>query len=315
MKKTIFAVCFLVLSAINLNTQQDNFPRLIGPYLGQKPPGMTPEIFAPGIVSTEHHEHSAPTFSPDGNEIYWSVFYNKKPPQVILYMKNLNGEWSKPTVAEFSGKFSDGSPFISPDGKRLFFDSNRPVNKNDTIKNDPDIWMVEKSGSRWGKPVNLGRKVNSLSFDGSPSVSMNGNLFFLSERNDSFGKHDIYYSKFDSGDYIYPVNLGIKINTEDYEDYPFIAKDESYILFCGSNRKDGFGLGDLYISFKNSNGDWENPINLGNKINSKFDDRFPAVSPNNKYLFFVSDRSGNSDIYWVDAKVIEELKSDMFNSR
>jgi len=305
----IFFVFFLFLFIQGCSdTQQDKFPKLTGSYLGQKPPGMTPEVFAPVIVSTEHHEHSAPTFSPDGREIYWSVFFNKKPPQVILYMKVINGQWSKPAVAEFSGKFSDGSPFISPVGKRLFFESDRPVNKNDTVKNDPDIWMVERSGSRWGKPVHLGSKVNSLSFDSSPSVSMNGNLYFLSERNASFGKHDIYYSKFDNGNYTYPVNLGDKINTEDYEDYPFIAKDESYILFCGSNRKDGFGLGDLYISFKNSNGDWENPINLGNEINSTFDDRFPAVSPDNKYLFFVSDRSGNSDIYWVDAKVINVLR-------
>lgn len=50
--------------------QQDDFPVLRGPYLGQKPPGLIPEIFAEGVMTTEFHEHSSPAFSPDGKEVY-----------------------------------------------------------------------------------------------------------------------------------------------------------------------------------------------------------------------------------------------------
>lgn len=307
MKGPILISCLLaaVLPAI---ARQRDFPTLTGPYLGQTPPGTTPTVFAPGIISTEHHEHSAPTFSPDGHEVYWSVFLNGSTPQVILSMKEVHGRWSKPALAEFSGTFSDGGPSIAPDGKRLFFDSNRPVGTGDTARSDPDIWMMEKSSGRWGEPTRIGTNVNSPSLEGSPSVSANGNLFFLSDRNDTFGEHDIYYTQLDHGRYGRPVNLGSTINSKDYEDYPFIAEDERYLLFCGSGREDGLGLGDLYISFKQPDGEWGEPINLGDDINSRFDDRFPMVSPDNKYLFFVSDRSGNSDIYWVDASIIEELQ-------
>lgn len=263
MIKKLLVICFLFITTTEISAQQSDFPKLTGQYLGQTPPGRTPEVFALGIISTEHHEHSAPTFSPDGSEIYWSVFYNKKPPQIILFTKLINGEWSVPAIAEFSGKFSDGGPFISYDSNKLFFDSDRPIDKKDTVKNEPDIWVIEKSGNGWLEPEHLGMEVNSLSFDGSPSVSASKSLYFLSEREDSFGNHDIYCSKYDGENYMNPVNLGDKINTKDYEDYPFIAKDESYILFSGSDREDGFGLGDLYISFKDSNGNWENPINLG----------------------------------------------------
>jgi hypothetical protein len=85
-------------------TAKEDFPVLKGPYLGQKPPGLRPEIFAPGIVSTEHKEHSTLAFSPDGTEIYWSIWpipRSANIPQVIKFMKMENGRWSKPQVAPF----------------------------------------------------------------------------------------------------------------------------------------------------------------------------------------------------------------------
>ena len=99
--KAIFVgfVLFIVF-VFNGCAQQDNFPVLQGPYLGQKPPGLTPEIFAPGIISTEHEEFKA-VFSPDGKELYYQLWGAPFP--VILMMKEENGVWTKPQVAPFSG--------------------------------------------------------------------------------------------------------------------------------------------------------------------------------------------------------------------
>ena len=67
----------------------DNFPVLKGPYLGQKPPGMEPEIFAPGIISTEKSEINS-VFSPDGNEFYFSRWDPSKKIHIIMSMKRVN---------------------------------------------------------------------------------------------------------------------------------------------------------------------------------------------------------------------------------
>jgi hypothetical protein len=100
-----------------------------GPYLGQTPPGAVPETFAPGIISTASLEHSAPAFSPDGNEVYWSVWPRPQleEPQVILTMRQkTDGTWTSPEAASFSGRWVDGGPAFSPDGQRLYFFSKRP---------------------------------------------------------------------------------------------------------------------------------------------------------------------------------------------
>ena len=103
-------------------------------------------------------------------------------------------------------------------------------------------------------------------------------------------------------------NLGPNVNTKYDEGDAFIAPDESYIIVCGMGRPDCIGSGDLYISFREEDGDWIKYKNMGKKINSHFSDYCPYVSPNGKYFFFTSRRTGDDDIYWVDAKVIEELR-------
>jgi hypothetical protein len=81
-----------------------------------------------------------------------------------------------------------------------------------------------------------------------------------------------------------------------------------------SNRSGGYGGADIYISYKNDDGTWALPINLGNRINTGAHERSPYISPDNKYLFFWRVTS-SSDIYWVDAKIIEEFKPKNLNER
>jgi Tol biopolymer transport system component len=129
-------------------------------------------------------------------------------------------------------------------------------------------------------------------------------LFVKAEK----GSLDIWRSRFVNGKYTLPENLE-EINTEHYEDGPFIAPDESYLIF-ESERPGGIGGSiDLYISFRKDDGSWSVPVNMGETINSDKTDRWARVTPDGKYLFFGSNRNGNMDIYWIDAKIISNLKT------
>jgi Tol biopolymer transport system component len=95
---------------------------------------------------------------------------------------------------------------------------------------------------------------------------------------------------------------------------PAVAPDESYLIFVCTDRDNGHGGDDLYISFQNKDGSWTEAQNMGNRINSSSHDLWPSVSSDGKYIFFVSFRNGNADVYWVNAKIIEELKINILHS-
>ncbi len=311
-------------------TSKDDFPVLKGPYLGQKPPGITPEIFAPGIVSASYNEYIA-NFTPDGKELYFAL--GGAPLDIILFMKEENDQWTKPQVAPFSGKYS-AEFSLSPDGNKIVICMGSPLDGTGKPKENWEIWIVERNDTGWGEPKNLGPPVNSeKSSSDYPTISTRGNLYFYSgNREGGMGKGDIWMSKFVDGHYTEPQNLGHSINTEFWEMDPFVAPDESYLIFCSGERSDGYGRADLYISYRRKDGSWTKAVNMGDKINSITIEIHPFVTPDGKYLFFCSNRTthrpysevpityeeklnilnspgnGSEDIYWVDARIIDELK-------
>jgi hypothetical protein len=323
MKKTdifFFGLVSLLLLIECSLTNGDKIQKLQTPYLGQKPPGMKPEVFAPEKVSSEHQEHSSLAFSPDGKELWWSLWQLPhdldRYPQVIKYIKFENNTWSKPKVAPFSGKYRDGGPTFSPDGSRLYFYSRRPIQENDETMHDNDIWYVERKNNGWSQPVNLGSVVNTSFIEATPCLAANGNLYFTSDRNqyeDPTGNYDLFVSEYKNGSFIEPKDLGDAINTSyARESFPYIAPDESFIIFSRDNRKfdtEGNKMeGDrkLMISFKDEDGYWRRAINMGSEYKNT---RFPSVSPDGRYLFFTKYTKGNNeDFYWVDAKIIANLK-------
>lgn len=283
-----------------------NIPPLKGEYLGQTRPGLTPLIFAPGFVSTEHRQLNA-VFTLDRKEFYFAV---QKPntPLAIMVTKQVNHQWMKPAIVSFSGKYSDVDHSISPDGTKLFFCSRRPVTKDGKPKQDHDFWLSERTGPRWSEPRHLGFNVNSDREDYYPTVTRKGTLYFSSQR-EGQGTNNIYRSVLEDSKYMKAEKLGETINTKYREFDPFIAPDESYIIFA-SGRPGGYGASDLYISFRKKDGTWTMAKNMGDQINSSSPDYTPMLSPDGKYLFFTSARSGASDIYWIDAKIIEQSKSN-----
>jgi len=282
----------------------ETFPELKGPYLGQKPPGMTPEIFAPGIISTGATE-GASSFSNDGRFYLFARARSKQ--EGIFIMEQINGVWSKPRLAPFSAGKHDWDFMLAPDGKTVFVASGRPTREGGPPLRDHQIWVSKRTDTGWSEPRLLPFPVNSGQHDSYPSVTKDGTLYFFSRRDGGLGHGDIYRSKLINGEYTQVENLGKSINTEYHEVDPFIAPDQSYLIFC-SNKPGGCGKEDFYLTFLKDDGSWTVPVNMGGKVNSPHQEYIPYVTPDGKYFFFTSDKSGNRDIYWMDAKIIEELK-------
>jgi len=313
-------------SNLSLMTSK-NRPELKGPYLGQKSPDKTPEIFAPGIVSTGDHEGCA-FFSPAGTELY----YHKGAAGriAIVVMKQKNGRWSSPQVAPFSGKYNDAEPHLSYDGQRLVFSSNRPLNGQGEPLETINIWIVERTKTGWGEPRPFGFDVNTEGKELHPTFSRSDDLYFCSNREDEL---DIYFSQYADGNYLKPQKLSDTINSPFGDGDAYLAPDESYMVFCSYGRPECYGNADLYISFRKEDGSWTLAKNMGPAINTEYREVDPVVSFDGKYLFFRSNRkihnsysdipityddiiqmtnnpgNGNGDIYWVDAKIIETLKT------
>ncbi|NER12623.1 hypothetical protein GWK08_04165 [Leptobacterium flavescens] len=272
---------------------------LKGDFLGQTRPGLKPEIFAPNVVSTEDFTHSA-TFTPDGKEFYYTVESRKYNRGTIMVSRREGDQWSIPEPADIEGEYREIDPFVTADGSTLLYSSNRPAKEGDSILRNIDLWMVKRKGKKWGTPIHLGAEVNTAHAEWFPTVSKKGTLFFSTGPDRS---SNIYYSEFKNGKYQKAIPLGDSVNSEHRDYDPLIAPDESYVIFS-SRRPGGMGGSDLYISFKNEDGSWTKAKNMGSEINTTGGEFAPGLSHDGKYFFFT--RRG--DIYWVDAKIIQNLR-------
>lgn len=247
-------------------------------------------MFAEGIISTNDDEFGG-SFTPDGKTCYFSKSVLRFYLDIICYSEYKNGKWQEPVVAPFSGKYRDFDPVLSPDGTKMLFTSNRPV--NGVLKNDYDIWMVTKTGeNQWSDPIYLDTAINSSYDEHFASIASSGNIYFSSNRPGALGGEgdaDFYCSKFINGKYTAAEHLLDSVSTPSYELDCLVSPDESFLLLGAYGRHDGYGNYDIYISH-HVNGKWTPSKNLGPKVNSKFRDYSPRISPDGQYLFFTSER-------------------------
>ena len=299
--KFSFYVCVLSVSVFFVAQAQEGKKEPLK-YLGQPQPGSTATVFAPGSISLETRYEFGSTFSADGKEFFFATEVDHKPE--IWTVKLVNNAWTKPEKILTHDKYGYNDPFLSQDGKRLFFISDRALDgKGD--KKDIDIWYVERSKSEWSEPINAGAGINTNKNEYYISFTKNGRLYFSSNggttaENDK--NFDIRSSEFANGKFQPSTKLSTAINTGNYEGDVYISPDESYIIYC-SERPDNKGAGDLYISFKNSSGEWTPSKNM-ESINSEAYEFCPYVTSDQKFLFFT--RSG--EIYWVSTEVIEKYR-------
>lgn len=275
----------------------------VPPWASEKPIPR-PEIYAPGEVSTGEPE-THPAFTPDGK----TLLYLKSDPAfswwTIVVSRFSNGHWSRPELLPFAGRYRDADPFITPDGSKLYFISDRPVDGKP--KEDLDIWVAERQGDGWGEPRNLGAPVNSSGNEWFPNLAANGTLYFGSDRPGGKGRTDLYRARLVEGRYAEPENLGEAVNSQYDEFEPLIAPDESFLVFMAA-RPGGQGRGDLWLStFRD--GAWTAAKNLPPPINSPATEIGPRLSPDGRYLFFSSSRG------FFDEPLKERLTSEELSRR
>jgi ankyrin repeat protein/Tol biopolymer transport system component len=277
-----------------------------GPYFGQKPPGTTPQIFAPGIVSTPAHEFAC-SFSPDGKEFYFTRRETRQSPTLIMVSGYIDGLWTVPEPAPFNDKFAarEGSmsfePMVSPDGRRLYFSSDRSLPGQAGPGGPPmmNIWYVEREGGRWGVPQNPGPPFNPMKAMYISTSNMG--TIYTTDISDGMGNERIAVARRVGGLYQQLERLRAPINVGTGNMYPYIAPDESYLIFSRRSAAQNAGSS-LLVSFRSPDGTWGEPkaIDLGNLSAG-----VPTISPDGKYLFFTAGERGRSDIYWVEATFLK----------
>jgi Tol biopolymer transport system component len=285
-KDAIFKVVIVTVTVLLTGLSS---PAATGPYFGQKPPGLTPEVFAPGVISVAGSIECSLSLSPKGDELFFTRARSSGWPHCkIMHMKKQGDEWSAPEVASFLKDDWATQAVFSPDGQYLYFSTSR---------GKPDIryyslWRSKKDGDGWSKPESVIDMGGGPMMEFHPTVTRDGSVYFLSW---DFSRQtgDIYVARMVNGKYVEPVIVGPPISTQYNEVRPTVEPNERYLLF-ESHRPGGYGGTDIYIAFRDANGTWSSVRNMGPTVNAPADDDVPNISPDGKYWF----SKVNDDIYW-----------------
>ena len=326
-------VLFLVCFAAPASASGDE-------YLGQKPPGDRPVLFAPGLVSTGLYERDV-AITPGGDEFYFGLLSQGY--ATIAVCRRTGDGWSAPEIAPFSTNpdFLDLEPHITPDGRQFLFLSTRPREGQEAKPGwvYQDIWVMDRTNDGWSEPRNLGPPVNTDAAEFYPSMTRTGTIYFTRDVTENGKRRSlILRARKTNGGFDQPEVLPASVNPGDNQYNAFIDPDERYLIVCIAGLEDAIGRSDYYVCFRNRNDVWSAAVNMGPEINTP-DNTAPSpyVSPDGRYFFFASTRkivpegdgekprsyagiqamqtkpgNGRSDIYWVDASFIEELRPPGF---
>ncbi|MCW8983842.1 MAG: hypothetical protein OQK55_00755 [Thermoanaerobaculales bacterium] len=284
-----------------------------GPYLGLRPPGLTAEVFAPGLIP-ENEWAGCSGFLNDGTVFVYSSMkagtdWRFKPTYV---MELEDGKWSEPEVAPFSA-YMPYNFTVGPAGKTLYFTTLKSPDKSTSmLLEQANIWAVTLTKDGWTEPVMLGASINTEEhYENYPTVARDGTIYYMSRREGTVGKTDIYRSRNRDGKYADAENLGPPVNSVESDQDPFVAPDGSYLIVCLTGREDSFGGYDLFVSFSGEDGTWSEPVNLGEGVNGPGSEFRPYVTADGKYLFFTAldpDSNNIGRIFWVSSEVIRSKR-------
>ena len=293
-----------------------------GPYFGQDPPGMIPEIFAPGIVSTAAFEGCI-LFSADGER---AVFRRASRENLILEAEAGRDGWRTFRIPPMFSRLDvySGDFTLGPDGTSFFFTSLRPVEEGQAPVRMTNLWVAKWQEDRWSSPTVFPEPVTTPGHQAYPTISADGTLYFFSRSPEEGNTNFLYRSMTEGGGYGEPERLPAPLNTGHNDFDPLVTADGNVLIFV-SMRPGGYGGGDLYVSFKDRDGEWSEPVNMGRGVNSSADENRPFLTLDGRYFFFTSDRAahdpsldtlrpdlrpgnGSRDVYWVDAGIIDQLR-------
>jgi hypothetical protein len=210
-----------------------------------------------------------------------------------------DGAWTEPVVVPFVENQFSFEPLITPDNKRLYFMSGKPI---PGYAGPPmNLLYVEREKDGWSVPKDPGAPFNPAQAM-FVSSTLDG-VLYMTDISKGPGQEKIAISRPVDGEYQELKDLGAPINRSTASMYPYIAPDETYIIYV-TKKTSGKFTDVLTISYKKPDGAWHEP----QEIDMGMDVGLPFVSPDGKYLFFTGGERRKSDIYWVSAAFIEELR-------
>lgn len=271
----------------------------------------TPERVGPGVISTDGGE-GFPALSPSGERLWFATHDDSWRHHQIVVSRLRDGAWTAPIPAPFSGgSWSDRAPRPSPDGRRLFFASNRPKPDEGEHEHDPrdyDIWVVERDrAGAWSQPRLVPEPVSTAQPEYHPSLAASGALYFASfDRAGGAGRSDLYVAWPAGSGWSSVASLGDRVNSAGSEPDVYVDPAERFLIVTSTDRPGGLGHDDLYISLREEGG-WSPLVHLGKPINSDAFEYGASVSPDGKWLWFTSHREGSADLFRIRTSSVPEL--------
>ncbi len=274
---------------------------LDGVYLGQDPPGLAPEKFMPGVISTGEHFEFVLTVSRDAKLILFTRRVDKS--DITMALKQSPDGWCEPEPFEPLIDVGGFEQHFSPSHDRIYFSRLAPppgikLEGPPTTREEEamlvGVWFMDRSDSGWSEPVYCTHGMYV-------TTTRNGTIYTTDIR----GPVGIGSSKLVDGRYADLHMLGGGANEPEPGAHPCVDPEGTFVIF-DSEREGGFGKTDLYVCFRQADGEWSRAVNLGASINSEDTDFCPSLSPDGRYLFY----SSAGDIYWVDARVIESVRPE-----
>jgi hypothetical protein len=284
---SLIAAILIQCGTMHCQTNTKDFPVLKGPYLGQKLPGLTPEIFAPGIVSIPDAKYTTITFSGTGNEFYFYRWDGSN--AKIFCCKVVDENWTQPEEVSFTAGYKPMEPLITVDNNRIYFIWDKPLPPGE-IETIFKIWFTDRTAKGWSEPKYAGPGMFVC-------TDRKGNLY-VTDMSTVMQDGKTYLSKVITSEGRF-VNFDRQVINPYYgvQAHPCIAPDGSFMIFDIDSGQH------LLVSFRKSDGTWGNAIDL---VNIGFDTMAggASITPDGKYLFF----NCKGKLWWVDIKVIEELQ-------
>jgi tetratricopeptide (TPR) repeat protein len=277
---------------LNKPLESNNFNETEDAYFGQKPPEMSAEIFAPGIVSVDGRYEYGVSFSPDLEEIYFTG-KRKGESESVYFSKLIGKKWTTPEKANLTKgeKRAEMEAFVNLSGEKIYFTA--------YDSRDVKIWCASRSGNWWDNAIELDSPINDDIVFYS-NEAKNGDLYYK-----NVSKDKLYYAPGKNGKFPETFEVGIE-----YGSHGFVSPSQDFILIDAKKENDKTKDKDIHVCFKKKNGAWTKPINLGSEVNSDFNETCPSITPDGKYIFFsrYNEEGGLPNIYWASAKIIEKLR-------
>jgi len=286
-KKIVWLVAFLGIGSIQVFGK----PFAEGPYLGQTPPGSTPQVFAPGLIchTGPHQLELWGSFSADGN----TFCFNRR--GYVFITENTDQGWTAPKRIKSIPSRSSYC-CMSPDANSIYFMYSYDPSKHYSHH------RCMRTSRGWSEPQELGPPLNSPARELGISLAADNSIYLCSNRQPK----GLWYFPCVNNTWPRPIHIDLNYPVSE----PGIAPDESFMVFTAKNQPGGYGQRDLYLTLHLPDGRWSTPQNLGPRINSAYFEYGPRISPDKKYLFFTRANGwgyyggpgDTGDIYWVELK-------------